>query len=169
MLHVSASRSSQLERQTGLAEKVLSGYPVTAGDVVFVVSNSGRNAYPIEMAQSAKARGATTVALTSLKHTRGVTSRHPSGKRLFEVCDLVLDNGADYGDASVEVGKDGLRMGPVSTISGVFLINAVIAEAVDLLAERGVAVDLYQSANGQGGEAAADAMVRRWQPRLKGL
>ena len=169
MLHVSASRSSQLERQTGLAEQVLSNYPVTAGDVVFVVSNSGRNAYPIEMAQSAKARGATTVALTSLKHTRGVTSRHPSGKRLFEVCDLVLDNGADYGDASVEVGKDGMRMGPVSTISGVFLINAVIAEAVDLLAERGVAVDLYQSANGQGGEAAADAMVRRWQPRLKGL
>lgn len=169
MLHVSASNSSQLERQTGYAEKVLAGYDIAAGDVVFVVSNSGRNAYPIEMALGAKARGAVTVALTSLKHTQAVTSRHPSGKKLFEVCDLVLDNGADYGDASVAVGKDGLRMGPVSTISGVFLINAVLAEAVDLLAERGVAVDLYQSANGQGGEAAADEMVCRWQPRLKGL
>lgn len=169
MLHISASRSSQLERQTGLAEEVLSRYPVTVGDVVFVVSNSGRNAYPIEMAACAKARGATTVALTSLKHSAEVTSRHPSGKRLFEICDLVLDNGADPGDASIEVGRDGLRMGPVSTISGAFLINAVMAEAVDLLAQRGIAVDFYQSANGQGGEAAADAMVRRWQPRLKGL
>jgi uncharacterized phosphosugar-binding protein len=169
MLHLSASGSSQLERQTGYAEKVLARYPVTIGDVVFIVSNSGRNAYPIEMALAAKARGATTVALTSIKHTSQVTSRHPSGKLLFEVCDLLLDNGADYGDASVQVGKDGFRMGPVSTISGVFLINAVIAEAVDLLAERGVAVDLYQSANGQGGEAAADAMVKRWQPRIKGL
>lgn len=169
MLHINASGSSQLERQTGYAEKVLAGYDIAAGDVVFVVSNSGRNAYPIEMALGAKARGAITVALTSLKHTRAVTSRHPSGKKLFELCDLALDNGADYGDASVPVGKDGLRMGPVSTISGVFLINAVLAEAVDLLAERDIAVDLYQSANGQGGEAAADEMVRRWQPRLKGL
>ncbi len=81
MLHVSASRSSQLERESGYAEKVLADYPVAEGDVVFVVSNSGRNAYPIESALAAKARGATTVALTSLKHTRQVTSRHASGKK----------------------------------------------------------------------------------------
>lgn len=169
MLHVSASQSSQFERETGRAEKVLANYNIGPGDVVFVASNSGRNAYPIETALAAKARGAVTVALTSLKHSQRVTSRHASGKRLFEVCDLVLDNGADYGDASLPVGSDGLRMGPISTISGAFLINAVLAEAVDQLARRGIAVDVYQSANSQGGEAAADAMVRRWQPRIKGL
>ena len=169
MLHVSASRSSQFERETGRAETVLANYGVMQGDVVFVASNSGRNAYPIEMALAAKARGATTVALTSLQHTMNVTSRHPSGKRLFEVSDIVLDNGAGYGDANLPVGRHGMCMGPTSTIVGAFIINAVIAEAVDHLADHGVAVDVYQSANAQGTEAAADDMIRRWKPRIKGL
>lgn len=169
MLHVSASRSTQLERETGHAERVLAGYGVVCGDVLFIVSNSGRNAYPIEMALAGKARGATTVALTSLQHTRSVSSRHPSGKRLFEVCDLVLDNGAEYGDASLPVGRDGLRMGPTSTITGVFIINAILAEAVGYLADHGMAVDVYQSANAQGAEAAADNIIERWKARIKGL
>jgi uncharacterized phosphosugar-binding protein len=169
MLHVSASRSSEFERESGRAERVLAGYDVTRGDVVFVASNSGRNAYPVEMALAAKARGATTVALTSLRHTRSVTSRHPSGKRLFEVSDVVLDNGAEYGDAGLRVGRHGLRMGPTSTIVGAFIINTVLAEAVDSLARRNVAVDVYQSANVQGAESAADDIIRRWQPRIKGL
>jgi uncharacterized phosphosugar-binding protein len=169
MLHVSASRSTQLERETGHAERVLAGYGVMSGDVVFVVSNSGRNAYPVEMALAAKARGATTVALTSLQHTRCVSSRHPSGKRLFEVCDIVLDNGTEYGDATLPVGRSGPRMGPTSTIAGVFIINAILAEAVGHLADRGVTVEVYQSANAQGAEAAADDMIQRWKPRMKGL
>lgn len=169
MLHVSASRSTDFERESGRAEKVLAGYGILRGDVVFVASNSGRNAYPIEMALAAKARGAVTVALTSLRHTSGVTSRHPSGKRLFEVSDIVLDNGAEYGDATLPVRRDGPRMGPTSTITGVFIINAVLAEAVGQLADRGVPVDVYQSANAEEADSAADDMVRRWQPRIKGL
>ena len=168
-LHIDASGSSRLERETGHAERVLGGYDVGPGDVVFIASNSGRNAYPIEMAMGAKARGATTIALTSLQHASNVTSRHPSGKRLFEVSDIVLDNGADYGDASVPVGRDGLFMAPTSTLMGVFIINTVIAEAVDTLAERGVTVDVYQSANAQGTQTATDDMIRRWKPRIKGL
>jgi uncharacterized phosphosugar-binding protein len=169
MLHVSASRSTEFERETGHAEKVLAGYDLRPGDVAFVVSNSGRNAYPIEMALAAKARGATTIAITSLHHTMNVTSRHPSGKRLFEVSDIVLDNGAEYGDACLPVGGHGLNMGPTSTITGVFLINAVLAEAVEHLADRGITIDVYQSANAQGAEAAADDLIRRWRTRIKGL
>jgi len=169
MLHVSASRSSQLEREEGQAESVLAAYEIARGDVVFVVSNSGRNAYPVEMALAAKTRGATTIAITSLLHTRSVTSRHSSGQRLFEVCDLVLDNGADYGDASLSVGSGGLRMGPTSTIGGVFLVNALMAAAVAHLGDRGIAIDVYQSANAQGSEGAAEALVERWKPRIRGL
>jgi uncharacterized phosphosugar-binding protein len=169
MLHTGAHRSTQLEREEGRAERVLAAYPVTAGDVVIVASNSGRNAYPIEMALAAKARGATTVALTSLRHAQATTSRHQSGKRLFEVTDHVLDNGGEYGDASLAVGGGDIRMGPTSTIVGVFILNAIVAEAVDKLAREGVNVDVYQSANMQGAEAAAEAMLRRWQPRIRGL
>ena len=98
-----------------------------------------------------------------------VTSRHPSGKRLFEVTDIVLDNGTGYGDARLPVGRRGLCMGPTSTIAGVFVINAVLAEAVDRLANLGVAIDVYQSANAQGAGAADDDIIRRWKSRLKGL
>ena len=169
MLHIDASRSSRLEREAGYAEKVLAGYAIVPGDVVFVASNSGRNAYPIEMALGARARGATTIAITSLAHSSEVTSRHVSGKRLFEVCDIVLDNGSAYGDAAIPVGSSGLTMGPTSTLTGAFVVNTVIAEAVDALAARGIAVDVYQSANAQGTDAATEAMIRRWKPRLKGL
>ena len=169
MLHTGAHRSTQLEREEGRAAHVLSQYPIAPGDVVIVCSNSGRNAYPIELALAAKARGATTVALTSLRHARSTSSRHGSGKRLFEVTDLVLDNGGAYGDASLPVGNGDVRMGPTSTIAGVFILNALLAEAVDKLMERGVTVDVYQSANMQGGEAASEAMLRRWQSRIRGL
>jgi uncharacterized phosphosugar-binding protein len=169
MLHTGAHRSTLLEREEGRAARVLVQYPITDGDVVIVCSNSGRNAYPIELALAAKAHGATTVALTSLRHARSTTSRHYSGKRLFEVTDYVLDNAGEYGDASLPVGDGNVQMGPTSTIAGVFILNAILAEAVAMLHERGVAVDVYQSANVQGGEAAAEAMLRRWQPRIRGL
>ena len=169
MLHLGAERSTLLERESGRAERVLTEYPVTAGDVVFVASNSGRNAYPIEMALAAKARGATTIALTSLRHARATTSRHASGKLLHEVTDLMLDNGGVYGDAGLPVGTGAVSMGPTSTIVGVFLINTILAEAVDRLGREGHAVDVYQSANMQGAEQAAEALVARWRPRIKGL
>ena len=169
MLHLGAERSTLLEREAGRAERVLADYPVGPGDVVFIASNSGRNAYPIEMALACKARGATTIALTSLRHARAITSRHESGKLLFEVTDLVLDNGGEYGDAALSVGGNDIRMGPTSTIAGVFILNAVLAEAVDQLSHNGFEVDVYQSANMQGAEAAAEEMIRRWQSRIRGL
>jgi len=168
MLHLGAERSTLLEREEGRAARALADYPVEPGDVVFIASNSGRNAYPIEMALACKARGATTIAITSLRHARAITSRHQSGKLLYQVTDLVLDNGGEYGDAALSVGED-IRMGPTSTISGVFILNAILAEAVDQLSRRGVTVDVYQSANMQGAEAAAEEMIRRWQSRSRGL
>jgi len=169
MLHLGAERSTLLEREEGRAERILADYPVGAGDVVFIASNSGRNAYPIEMALACKARGATTIALTSLRHARSITSRHQSGQLLYQVTDLVLDNGGEYGDAALSVGDNDTLMGPTSTIAGVFILNAVLAEAVDQLSRNGVEVDVYQSANMQGAEAAAEEMIRRWQSRIRGL
>ncbi len=169
MLHLGAERSTLLEREEGRAERVLAEFPVGPGDVVFVASNSGRNAYPLEMALAAKVRGATTIALTSLRHARSITSRHPSGKLLYEVTDLVLDNGGEYGDAALAIGGGPVRMGPTSTIIGVFILNAILADAVDKLIGSGVGVDVYQSANMQGAEAASHEMIRRWQSRIRGL
>lgn len=169
MLHLGAERSTHLERQEGRAEIVLSDYPVCPGDVVFIASNSGRNAYPIEMAIAARARGAVTIALTSLQHATRTTSRHRSGKLLYQLTDIVIDNGGVYGDAGLAISGRDVRMGPTSTLAGVFILNAIMAEAVDQLARIGTLVDVYQSANMQGAEAEAAAMIQRWRPRISGL
>jgi uncharacterized phosphosugar-binding protein len=169
MLHLGARRSTLIEREEGRAEKVLADYPIGPGDVVFVASNSGRNAYPIELALGAKTRGATTIALTSRAHASATTSRHQSGKRLFEVTDIVIDNGGVYGDAGLPVGTGEVSMGPSSTIVGAFILNAIFAEAVDKLATMGIIADVYQSANKQGAETLAEAVIERWQTRIRGL
>lgn len=169
MLHMGAERSTLLERETGRAERVLANYPVGPGDIVVIASNSGRNAYPIEMALGAKARGATTIALTSLRHAKQTTSRHHSGKLLYQVTDLVLDNDGEYGDAGLDIAGRDVRMGPTSTLVGVFILNAILAEAVNQLAGRGVDIDVYQSANMQGAEHDAEAMIAKWRSRIRGL
>jgi uncharacterized phosphosugar-binding protein len=169
MLHKGAHRSTLIEREEGRAAKVLSNYTIRPGDVVFIASNSGRNAYPIELALLARELGATTIALTSLSHARQVSSRHKSGKLLFEVADLVIDNRGEYGDAALAIPARNVRMGPTSTLAGVFILNTILAEAVAALAAKGIEPDVYQSANVQGLEGDPEAMVRRWQPRVRGL
>ncbi len=169
MLHMGAYRSTQAEREPGRAAQVLARYDIMPGDVVFVASNSGRNAYPVELAMEARRLGATTIAITSLAHAKLTESRHPSGKRLFELVDIVIDNGGIYGDAALRIADRDIAMGPTSTLAGVFLVNAILAEAVESLAARGIAIDVYESANRQGGEAASEHLIRRWQTRIKGL
>ena len=168
MLHKGAERSTLLERESGHAARVLERFKISPGDVVFIASNSGRNAYPIELAMLAKDAGAVTIALTSLTHARGVTSRHVSGKRLFELTDIVLDNGGATGDGSLEIPGLTARMGPTSTMIGVWLVNTVLAEAVAVLTTEGVAVDVYQSANTEQGVGSAE-IIARWRERISGL
>lgn len=169
MLHTGAVRSTQIEREEGKAEQVLANYPVGEGDVVFVASNSGRNAYSIELALAAAKRGARTVAITSLAHAQQITSRHPSGKLLRDVADIVIDNAGVYGDAALPIDGRNVSMGPTSTIAGVFIINTLMAEAVAALAAEGVSVDVFESANAQTAAGATEAMIARWKPRIRGL
>ena len=133
-----------------------------------IASNSGRNAFPVEMAILAKAAGAVTVAITSMAHAGQVTSRHASGKRLFELTDHVLDNGGEYGDGSLDIAGLPAKMGPTSTIIGAYLLNTVIAEAVELLTAEGRQVDVFQSANADQG-LDAGLMIARWRRRIAGL
>jgi uncharacterized phosphosugar-binding protein len=165
MLHQGAEKSSALERVEGYAETVLQPYPLGPKDVVFIVSNSGRNAFPIEAALHAKARGTRTIAITA--QNAASTSRHSSGKLLHHITDLVIDTCVVPGDAALPLAASKLRMGPTSTIAGAFIMNAIMAEAVDALAGRGIAIDVYQSANVEGSNAAD--IVQRWRGRIRGL
>lgn len=145
MLHEGLAKSSGLERLPGLAEVLIQEHPVGAGDCLLAISNSGRNAVPVEFAELARDRGATVVALTSLQHSRSVESRAPSGRRLFEVADVVIDNCGVPGDALLD-SSDG-RLGPTSTVIGSLLVQALATEIVGLLQRRGSSVDLLVSNN----------------------
>lgn len=156
MLHESAMQSTQLERLSGLAEILFAERGITERDVLLIASNSGRNAVPVEMAEVAKANGVFTIAVTSLEHSSQSGSRAPSGKRLFEVADLVIDNGAPYGDALISVSEGVGKMGPVSTVTGAAIVNAIAVEAANQLDAEGLAVDTWVSANVEPAEQAGD-------------
>ena len=144
--------TSDLERMSGLGKIILDNNNVKPGDMLFVHSNSGRNTVPVEMAIEARKKGVFAVGFTSLQHSNSVTSRHPSGKRLFEVCDIVIDNCGVPGDASIKL--DGLpeMIGPTSTAVGTSLINGIVIETVERLIADGIVPPVFMSANLDGGD-----------------
>ncbi len=169
MLHLSALGSTQLERLSGYAEVVLSRYEIHAGDVIIIASNSGRNSVPVEMAIAAKARGLTVIGLTSLKHSKSQSSRHPSGKRLFELADIVLDNGGEIGDAAFEVEGVPGKMGATSTIIGAALLHALEIAVVQKMVARKLTPPITLSSNVEGGDAHNQKLFDEYRPRLRHL
>ena len=146
------TQTSRLERVVGLGTELLAGSPAQAGDVLLIASTSGRNAVVIDMAAAARSRGMHVIGITALAYTRGVGSRHPSGKKLAELCDIVIDNGAPYGDACVAVPGFAQKVGPLSSLTGIAIVNALAAEVVSQLVARGVTPPVFMSANLDGGD-----------------
>jgi uncharacterized phosphosugar-binding protein len=145
--------TSRMERVPGLGKELLGMAPVQAGDVVIVASTSGRNPVPIDLAMAAVERGAQVIGITSLAYTQGVSSRHVSGKKLADVCTLVIDNGAPYGDAAVQIPGFRQAVGPLSSVTGCAIANAIVAETVSRLVARGYEPPVFMSANLDGGDA----------------
>lgn len=169
MLHEGARRSSDIERQEGRADELLHRYRVAKDDVVIIVSNSGRNAFPVDMATAARALGARTIAITSFDTASKVGSRHSSGKLLRDCAEIAIDNCVPVGDATLQIPGTPHMMGPISSITGMFILNLLMAEAVAALAAKGMSVDVYRSANGLPGGEDAAAVAARWDKRIIGL
>lgn len=144
--------TSQLERLPGLGKIILQENHVKEGDVLIIHSVSGRNTVPVEMAIEAAAMGVYVIALTNLDYSSGVTGRHPSGKRLFEVSSLTLDNCGVKGDAAVKLEGLAEPIGPTSTTVGTALINGIIIEVVEKLIADGIVPPVFLSANLDGGD-----------------
>lgn len=143
-----ARRSGALEKLHGLADIIYDQYQIQPGDIMIIISNSGRNAVPIEMAMRARKEGIYTVALTNYQQSKNTVSRHESGKRLFECVDLVLDNCAPEGDWLMQV--NGIHTGPASTLSSVCILNTVMTEALKITADRGGNLPVFGSQNVDG-------------------
>ena len=165
--HAGAERQGGFERMPGYAKVVIRDYDIQPRDVVIVISNSGRNPVPVQFALEAKERGATVIALTSLEHSKAVSSNDASGKRLFEIADLVLDNACPAGDAMVVV--EGMRppVGPGSTVLGALILNAIVVQVSQKLVQRGITPLVALSGNLEGSHEYNDKVLGAAREKLK--
>jgi len=146
-----ATLASALERVDGLAGAVLDSSPVRAGDALVIISLSGRNSLPVEMAMNARALGLRVIGVTSVAYAEETKSRHVSGTFLKDHCDIVLDSKIDVGDAELTHQAVDAPFGPASTMVASALMQATMATAAAELADRGIQPPLLRSGNVDGG------------------
>lgn len=151
---------------TRLAERYARFHGMEAGEVMIVISNSGKNASPIEVALEANKRGLTVVALTSMKMSHELPSQHASGKKLFEVADYVLDNNGVNGDAIISIPGSEVKAGPTSTLTGALLLNLLQMEVIEYLAKNDLPLPLLRSQNLEGAMEKNQALAEQYNPRL---
>lgn len=144
--------TSQIERMPGYGRLLLENSPARRGDALILASTSGRNAVVIDMAMAAQEQGIRTIGITSVQYSMNVPSRHPSGKRMLDFCDIVIDNCAPLGDAAVEVAGVPQKTGPLSTVLGCVVVNAIVCQTLANLVDRGIEPPVYMSANMPGGD-----------------
>lgn len=164
LMYQSASGSSQYERQPDISRKLLDECGLKAGDVLLVISNSGRNCMPVEAAIVAREKGAKVIALTSIQHELSTTPRNPYGKMLHEVADVVLDNCGIPGDASLESEALKLRFAPTSTAVGASILWETIRIAIEKMEKEGIQPEVFLSANVEGGDQFNEKLIEKYKP-----
>jgi len=144
--------TSFLERVEGGGRDFFQLIGAEAGDVILLVSTSGRNAFPIEMAMAAKDAGLRVIGMTSLEYSNFVPSRHSSGSKMYEYCDLVIDNLTTPGDASLEDDRLPQKVGPTSGWVGCFILQALMSEVAERLVNKGIKPPIFYAGNMDGQE-----------------
>jgi uncharacterized phosphosugar-binding protein len=157
---------SALERDPAVVEELWNISPIGPGDVFVIASNSGVNGSVVGMAILAKEKGHGVIAVTSLQHTQQVSPKHPSGKRLSEVADIVVDNLAPYGDATLD-SSDGVPVGAVSSITCAFIAQLLTIGVAERFRVAGRVPPLYLSANIPGGDAHNAELERQYEGRIR--
>lgn len=154
------------EMLEGVGVQLSKSVEILENDVVVLISNSGRNPMGIELAQYVNRVGAKLIVVTALDASKSMTSRHSSGKLLYEFADVVLDNGVGFGDSSIEVeGLEDKVIG-LSSISVATLLQAVILESIELMVAQGYKPPVYLSANIDGGPEHNEKLIEQYKHRI---
>ena len=159
---------------TKLAERYDRQYGLLPGETIIVISNSGKNSSPIEVALYAKQKGLHVVGLTCVEMSKTAATVHPGGKKLHEVADHVLDNGGVIGDAVVEISPGGAglpaealaKAGPTSTLIGATLLNLLTLEVIEWLKAGGHPLPILRSQNLPGAIEYNREVGKKYKGRL---
>jgi uncharacterized phosphosugar-binding protein len=166
MLHIGAVRSSQLEKENDFAEKFMTNIKIQPEDVVIVVSTSGRNPVPIDVAELAKKQGATVIAITSPGYAKSQSSRHKSGKYLYNTVDLSIDNHIEIGDALMHDASSDSSFGSGSTIIGMAIVNGIMVESIKIMLENNFNPPIFKSGNIDGSEEHNQELINKYKDRI---
>lgn len=166
MLHKGAVRSSQLEKTNGYAANILEKINILPKDVVIVVSTSGRNPVPIDVAGIAKKRGAVVITISSFLYTESVTSRHQNGIFLSEVSDIKINNHISVGDTLMSLESLNVSFGSGSTVIGTAIVNGIMAESIEIMVRNNFNPPIFKSGNADGAEEHNKKLIEKYKDRI---
>ena len=159
----SAHAATDMERLEGLSPIILKRHNLTKKDCIIVISNSGRNPAGIDAALFAKEKGLKIIVITAVQAHKNTKSRHSSGKMLRDLADALIDNCCSKQETALKLnGKD---IAPISTIAGAAIINAVMYQAAEISARKGVKIPLYLSSN-DGGDKVNTKLAEKYKNRI---
>lgn len=165
--HQHVHKSEYMERVEGMAEVMLNYWGVSSKDALIVISTSGRNAAPIEMAKIAQERHIPVIAITSLEYSKGTTSRHSRGWKLYEFADVVIDNHSPKGDCMLKLEGVDQPTGAASGIGGLFILQMIMAQTIENIAKMGVEPPIFKAGNLDGSDEWNKKMLDRYHGRVK--
>lgn len=165
MLHNGAAKSSKMEKMTGIAESIFDRYCITDKDLLIVVSTSGKNAVPVEMAQIASKKGINNIAVVSSAYF----ADKKDATMLYETAAMYIDNCVPHGDAIIDVSGAETKMGSLSSVASYFILQTILMEGADIAGKDGAFLPVYMSGNVEGGAEFNKKLIKEYMPRIKHL
>ena len=165
MLHNGAAKSSKMEKMSGIAESIFERYCITDKDLLIVVSTSGKNAVPVEMAEIASQNGINNIAVVSSAYF----ADKKDAPMLYETAAMYIDNCVPHGDAVIDISGAETKMGSVSTAASSFILQTILMEGADIAGKDGASLPVYMSGNIEGGAEFNKKLISRYMPRIKHL
>lgn len=167
--HTEILKSATMEKLEGTGKIICDYHKINPPDVLIVISNSGNNAAPIDVAEEARHRGVKVIGICSVTYCLSLTPRHSSGTKLIDVVDVVIDNGGNIGDTCVKIEDVEQPLGPSSTIAGSYIIHGILIQAAQNLVTMGVKPKVYWSGSLPDGMQANQKFIDEYWERIRNL